>query len=129
MLQERRLFPRLQRNIRQQASIKDKTVHDNVPPKQTPLTDKTQSPSSKKKHPTLIGKHSLRNKQFNSTVLTLLRKYAQDQNKSWVTILKYATFIYNSTCHQSTQQSPLKLLHGIDTIEKVYNIDGTPSIP
>ena len=41
LLQERRLFPRLQRNIRQQASIKDKTVHDNVPPKQTPLTDKT----------------------------------------------------------------------------------------
>ena len=26
--------------------------------------------------------------KINSTVLTLLRKYAQDQNKSWVTILK-----------------------------------------
>ena len=58
--------------------------------------------------------------KINSTVLTLLRKYAQDQNKSWVTILKYATFIYNSTRHQSTQQSPLKLLHGIDTIHPMH---------
>ena len=33
--------------------------------------------------------------KINSTVLTLLRKYAQDQTKSWVTLLRYATFIYN----------------------------------
>ena len=72
MLQERRLFPRLQRNIRQQASIKDKTVHDNVLPKQTPLTDKTQSPSSKKNHPTLIGKHSLRNKQPSQNISMII---------------------------------------------------------
>ena len=72
LLQERRLFPRLQRNIRQQASIKDKTVHDNVPPKQTPSQIKLNHPPVKKNHPTLIGKHSLRNKQPSQNISMII---------------------------------------------------------
>ncbi len=48
----------------------------------------------------------------NQTIISALRKYADDSNDNWSDWLSFVLFAYNTRVHTSTQFSPFELMYG-----------------
>lgn len=51
--------------------------------------------------------------RLNGTLVRILRAYVDEYQDDWDIHLKWALFVYNTTCHNSTGYSPYQLLHGL----------------
>ena len=63
----------------------------------------------------------------NQSILSLLRKFCQDEPSSWASMLPYVTLSYNSTLNETTGYTPISLLTGISVVDPIkYKIPDPP---
>lgn len=52
--------------------------------------------------------------RVNGTISRILRNYVNESHSDWDVNLKWATYVYNTTIHESTKQKPFQVLYGYD---------------
>ena len=64
--------------------------------------------------PTFPCKHEGRELtgRYNDKMTKVISKYCAENPKTWVTMLPYLSFVYNTTIHRTTGATPFSLVHG-----------------